>query len=232
MTRRSARCGREDVLSPTVALVQQWSGFADASKLAEQVLGRGTVRFRHSTGVAAAAARASAAVPHGDVDLLVAAAWLHDIGYAPSLSETGFHPLDGARYLRSIGAPARLCRLVANHTGAWLEAANRGLINTLTEEFPPEASDTSPIENGPMFTGTYLTAICERARRSKVSADRSEGDWNGDGIFDSSDMVTAFVDGGYEKGPRMDAEAVPEPGGWLLLVLGMLLTTAKCRTIV
>jgi hypothetical protein len=32
----------------------------------------------------------------------VAAAWLHDIGYAPAIAEsgTGFHPLDGARYLR------------------------------------------------------------------------------------------------------------------------------------
>ena len=34
---------------------------------------------------------------------LVAAAWLHDIGYAPELVETGFHPLDGARYLRRVG---------------------------------------------------------------------------------------------------------------------------------
>ncbi len=32
----------------------------------------------------------------------------------------------------------------------------------------------SPIENGPMFTGTYLVAICERARRSGASADREE----------------------------------------------------------
>ena len=39
----------------------------------------------------------------------------------------------------------------------------------------------------------------------------AEGNWNGDGVFDSSDMVRAFVDGGYEKGPRMDAAAVPEP---------------------
>ena len=29
-------------------------------------------------------------------DDLVAAAWLHDIGYAPGLVQTGFHPLDGA----------------------------------------------------------------------------------------------------------------------------------------
>ena len=32
----------------------------------------------------------------------------------------------------------------------------------------------SPIENGPMFTGTYLAAICERARRSGEAADRED----------------------------------------------------------
>jgi len=32
----------------------------------------------------------------------------------------------------------------------------------------------SPIENGPMFTGTYLAAMCERARRSGAAADREE----------------------------------------------------------
>ena len=32
----------------------------------------------------------------------------------------------------------------------------------------------SPIENGPMFTGTYLAAICQRARRSGAAADRHE----------------------------------------------------------
>ena len=47
------------------------------------------------------------------------------------------------------------------------------------------------------------------------------GDWNCDGIFNSSDMVTAFVDGGYEQGPRADAVAVPEPGGWLPLPLAV-----------
>lgn len=32
----------------------------------------------------------------------------------------------------------------------------------------------SPIENGPMFTGTYLVAMCERARRSEAEADRED----------------------------------------------------------
>lgn len=75
-----------------------------------------------------------------DVDALVSAAWLHDIGYAPALVDSGFHPLDGARYLRSIGAPDRLCRLVANHTSAWVEAEARGLGRVLAEEFPAEHS--------------------------------------------------------------------------------------------
>jgi putative nucleotidyltransferase with HDIG domain len=44
-----------------------------------------------------------------DADLLVVAAWLHDIGYAPDVQDTGFHPLDGARYLRRLDADPRLC---------------------------------------------------------------------------------------------------------------------------
>ena len=32
----------------------------------------------------------------------------------------------------------------------------------------------SPIENGPMFTGLYLPAVCERARRSGLPADREQ----------------------------------------------------------
>jgi hypothetical protein len=48
------------------------------------------------------------------------------------------------------------------------------------------------------------------------------GDWDGSGYFDSSDIVTAFVDGGYEKGLRTDAAAVPEPGGWLPMTLATI----------
>ena len=49
----------------------------------------------------------------------------------------------------------------------------------------------------------------------------AEGDWNGDGEFDSNDFITAFADGGYEQGPRTDVAAVPEPSGTLLLVIGL-----------
>ncbi|KGN29435.1 hypothetical protein N802_13675 [Knoellia sinensis KCTC 19936] len=36
---------------------------------------------------------------------IAAAAWLHDIGYAPALAVTGFHPVDGATFLANEGAP-------------------------------------------------------------------------------------------------------------------------------
>jgi predicted hydrolase (HD superfamily) len=68
-----------------------------------------------------------------DGKLLVAAGLLHDIGYAPELVTTGFHPLDGARYLRDIGGPDRVVNLVANHSCAILEAELRGLSVELAE---------------------------------------------------------------------------------------------------
>jgi HD domain len=68
---------------------------------------------------------------------LVAAAWLHDIGYAPELVETGFHPLDGARYLRRIGTDGQVVSLVAYHSCAKIEAEVRGLGGPLASEFRP-----------------------------------------------------------------------------------------------
>ena len=68
---------------------------------------------------------------------MVSAAWLHDIGYAPALVDTGFHPIDGARYLRRIRFGDRLLwTLVAHHTCAVIEAEERGLADILTDEFP------------------------------------------------------------------------------------------------
>jgi hypothetical protein len=74
--------------------------------------------------------------------LLVAAAYLHDIGYAPSLAVTGFHPLDGARWIRDSGPGGRLACLVAHHSCAIHEARVRGLDETLLSEFDPEDSAT------------------------------------------------------------------------------------------
>ncbi len=68
--------------------------------------------------------------------ILEAAAWLHDIGYSPLVRSTGFHPLNGARYFRDVVmADDMVRRLVAHHTGALVEADERG-IGDLADEFP------------------------------------------------------------------------------------------------
>jgi hypothetical protein len=97
------------------------------------------VRWAHVQGVGGKA-EDIAHVVGDDAELLVCAAWLHDIGYAPSLATAGFHPLDGARYLRDVEkADERLVRLVANHSCALVEARNRGLAGDLAREFPSPA---------------------------------------------------------------------------------------------
>ena len=115
-----------------------------AEELARQLLGIPLPhRWAHVQGVAAQA-RSLAPTLGDDAELLEAAAWLHDIGYSPGLADTGFHPLDGARYLRDVhAADPTLCRLVANHSCAVIEAEERGLHRELSEEFPAPESNLS-----------------------------------------------------------------------------------------
>lgn len=92
-------------------------------------------RWAHTQGVTRQARRLATFLGE-DADLLEAAAWLHDIGYAPTIADTGFHPLDGARYLRDVvDADDMLCRLVAHHSYAAMEADDRGLGDELRKEF-------------------------------------------------------------------------------------------------
>ena len=94
-------------------------------------------RWSHVQGVAARARTLKLSLGP-DAELLEAAAWLHDIGYLPELAHTGLHGLDGARYLRDLQhAEPLLCRLVAHHSCAVIEAEERGLAHVLTGEFAP-----------------------------------------------------------------------------------------------
>lgn len=72
-----------------------------------------------------------------DPELLVAAAWLHDIGYGAELATTGFHPVDGAEFLHGQGVSRRLCALVANHSCACVEARRRGIPLRWEDELTP-----------------------------------------------------------------------------------------------
>ena len=50
-----------------------------------------------------------------------------------------------------------------------------------------------------------------------------QGDWNGDGTFNSSDFVAVFSAAGYEMGPRPGGlQTVPEPSSIALILLGII----------
>ncbi|WP_405582174.1 HD domain-containing protein [Streptomyces sp. NBC_01190] len=112
--------------------VPWWQGLAE--QLLAEPLPR---RWAHSQGVG----RKAESIAHlvgADAEVLISAAWLHDIGYAPALVKTGLHSLDGARHLRDVEqADPRVCSLVAYHSCAQIEARNRGLDDELTAEFDP-----------------------------------------------------------------------------------------------
>jgi len=157
-----------------------WAHEVARRLLAEPLPGR----WAHTQGVVRAA-QSIAHVVRDDAEVLVCAAWLHDIGYAPDLAKTGFHPLDGARYLRDVEqAGGRLCRLVAHHSCAVIEAGNRGLAGELVDEFPAVEGlvadaltycdmTTSP-EGKPVGVEARLSEILDRYGDGSVVTDSIE----------------------------------------------------------
>jgi hypothetical protein len=126
-------------------------------------------------------------------ELLVAAAWLHDIGYSPPIA-TGFHPIDGARYLRRFGAPEPVCCLVANHSGAAVEAEVRGRSAELAG-FPAlggvidDALTCADMETS--STGTHLSV---RARVAEILARYRPGDAVHTAVSRSAPQLIAAVE--------------------------------------
>ena len=136
VSRRHAASVHVPALLTSVDLMQPIAAWAQdlARTLLADSLPR---RWAHVQGVAARA-RSLAPAIGPDAGLLEAAAWLHDIGYLPELAATGLHSLDGALYLRDVQhAEPLLCRLVAHHSCAVIEAEERGLADLLSGEFDP-----------------------------------------------------------------------------------------------
>ncbi|MEE3850190.1 HD domain-containing protein [Gordonia sp. LSe1-13] len=116
--------------------------------------------MKHTEGVVSKASALTGTVAVEDRPVLVAAAWLHDVGYAPQLVSTGFHPLDGARFLESIGWSEQICGLVAHHSGARFQAGPLGLADELrayefTEDAMTDALTVADQTSGP--AGERLT---------------------------------------------------------------------------
>lgn len=151
-----------------------------ARKLLEVPIPR---RWAHVQGVADRA-RSLAPILGDDAELLEAAAWLHDIGYSPQLADTGFHPLDGARYLRDVElADPALCNLVANHSCAIIEAQERGLAEALSSEFPtPPQTLNDALAYCDMTTTPTGDAVSVHERISEIKE-----------RYGPRDVVTRFI---------------------------------------
>lgn len=139
-----------------------------AEGLAKRQLESMPTRWRHTQSVAGQAKGASATVNVGDRSLLESAAWLHDIGYGPDVTDTGFHPLDGARYLELHGAPKRLINLVANHSCARFEADERGML----PELQPYELEVGPVADAliwaDMTTGPTGQVVTVEERLAEI----------------------------------------------------------------
>ncbi|HZR43551.1 MAG TPA: HD domain-containing protein [Ktedonobacteraceae bacterium] len=90
-------------------------------------------------GVVKRAEQVSKLFSEVDQQYLMAAAYLHDIGYSPVIKNTGFHPLDGAKYILNNLGDMRLAALVAHHSESRFEATLRGLSEEL-DSYPCEHS--------------------------------------------------------------------------------------------
>lgn len=110
-----------------------------ALALAEEKLSEAVPRrWAHAQGVVR---RAEVVTPHlgDDGELLLAAAAVHDLGFAPDAAAigVGFPAIDAARYLEKLGAPRRLAHLVAHSAYSALEGSLRGF-SAEYEEFEDE----------------------------------------------------------------------------------------------
>src|SRR6266511_3838518 len=137
----------------------------EARDVAQAVLSGLPSRWRHTVGVARCAEELAATLDADDGEQLVAAAWLHDIGYAEDLVDTGFHPLDGARFLDRHRWPSRISALVAHHSGAAFVATARGLDHELRRHGPESPNACVHHVRGP-----YLLAVAERVERQLRSS--------------------------------------------------------------
>ncbi|MGA6163523.1 HD domain-containing protein [Amycolatopsis magusensis] len=143
----------------------------EAQRVAQELVEPLETRWRHVQAVAFRSTELTDAVAANQRDELVAAAWLHDIGYSPSIKCTGFHPLDGALHLQANEWPSAIVNLVAHHSGARFEAAERGMSQQLAR-FPFRDSATlDALVTADLTTGpggerfTYDERIAEILKR-------------------------------------------------------------------
>jgi hypothetical protein len=166
------------------------------SDLAARLLSDVGTRLAHSATVARRS-REAAEVLHlhaQRISQLEEAGWLHDIGYAPEAARTGFHSLDGARWLRDHGADDELCSLVAWHTGALSEARFRGIDTDLLAEFPEPPRLCLDVLTWADMTSAPTGEVCTAADRiTEILARYHEGSTVHQAVSQSRDDLIAAV---------------------------------------
>lgn len=144
---------------------------AQAREMAEAFLADALPRrWAHTIGVAAAAERLVDALDTVQPDTVVAAAWLHDIGYAPDLGDSGFHPIDGAAHVSQTAPHLRdTVNLIAHHSGAVFEAQERGMDSELARyRFPVDVEELAILNAADLCTSPDGALIDPQSRLDEI----------------------------------------------------------------
>lgn len=113
----------------------------------------GEDRLKHAKVAVRRAEEIAPVVVQADRELLLCAAWLHDVGYVVKGGGLGLHGLDGALHLEKEGWPERLCALVAHHSEARVTAAALGLTVELSRFEREEGAVADALVHADMASG-------------------------------------------------------------------------------
>jgi HD domain len=160
---------------------------------AERLLSPLGDRWKHVRAVGERARGVAAILDREDRHYLVAAAYLHDIGYAPDLQRTGLHQLDGARYIQSLGAD-RLARLVAHHSEARFEIRLRGFATELTIYEREQSWVSDALTYCDLTTGPSGLPMTFEDRVAEVEQRYGEGE-----IVDALRQATPYLVGAVKR---------------------------------
>jgi len=150
-------------------------------------------RWAHSRGVALRAQEIAPAVNVDDRSMLLAAAYLHDVGYAPELVTHGFHPLDGALWLRQQGFE-RLAGLVAHHTGARFEAKAQGLADRLSAFHDERSAVSDALAYSDLTTGPAGERVTVAERLGEIERRYGRASVVVRALKSASDTLLAIVE--------------------------------------
>lgn len=137
---------------PEAAPVTIWDPDRARGMAAAHLATRVPDRWAHARGAAARARQVASALDPIEGAVLTAAAWLHDIGYAPALRRTGAHQLDGAAFLREAGQE-RLAALVAHHSESRFELGLLGLADRLATYADEDSAVSQALTYCDVMTG-------------------------------------------------------------------------------